>query len=904
MKTFIEACVQKILLDSKDLTSSVIVIPNNRAALFLKKAFIEQCESAIILPKIVTISEFINDLAEMQVANKTELLFEFYNCYHQCGFDEEPQSFLEFYKWAKVVIADFNEIDNQLVNPSKILSHINEAYALEAWSPQGGELSAFQKKYIKLWANLKQLYFRFESILISKQKAYAGLIKKVALQRIESGIWELPYALNHLYFIGFSALSESEKAIIKNCILQKNAEIFWDTDEFYFQNRTLEAGIFLRKYKKDKVLGPTIHSSGSSLLNSAKNIRVLTCQDSIGQVEALSEILKKEKFENVAVVLCDENVIVPVLNSIPKNQKDINVTLGFPVNLTRVFSHWLSLIQFHCEPNKLEVRKLMHLTDNWIWRTIDNNGELKNVIKNSKQYFQHSIQLNKAVLQDFIDIKSSDTNGLLDNLIEISRQLLKISGKETEEDFENQIEKIFHQKLIVVLKQIKGLIHQYKVRLDYTEVLFIFKQLMKDEKIDVVGQPSQGIQIMGVLETRVLDFENIIMLSLNEGILPKGNSDSSIIPLDIKRAYKLPTYIEKDGIFAYHFYRLLQRTKNAELLYTTSGSALNQPEKSRFIEQISQELSKCNRQIQLSTLETNVELNIESMKELTSDYDKSAKYKELLSDFFQSGVSASAVNVYVACPKDFYHRYFLGLKELAAEENLVENSDFGTMVHMTLERLYRPYLNKVIDEEVLKIIKSKVNDVNAEVLKEYLNIQKTPTGRNYLVFDSINKYIHRFILWDMEECKKYRIRKILSVEQEYKHQFNVDGQLITIKGKIDRIEQVDDHLRVLDYKTGSIKFKTAMWNDFVSFESLEGNVALQLLFYYVLAKNHYPKYDHIVSGAISLKNISSGYKFEDFNLMDDIESRFINALRNMMKDLLDEDSSIQHKATARFCLAC
>ncbi|MCI5056173.1 MAG: hypothetical protein MRY83_08695, partial [Flavobacteriales bacterium] len=566
METFIERVAKDILNQQQDPSQTLLIIPNNRAALFLKNALVQNSKKSVILPKIITISEFISRLSGVQVANKTDLLFDFYNCFRASKIEGQSQSFLEFYKWGKVVLSDFNEIDNHLINPDKIFTHINATYALEAWSPDSSALTDFQKKYINLWANLRLLYEKFKNRLIATGKGYSGLVKKIALQRIESGIWDLPYTFDHLHFIGFSALSESEKQIIQNAILQKGACVHWDTDSYYIDNPNNEAGLFLRRYKKDKTLSSTFSESENYLLQNEKNIRILKCQTNVVQVEILNEILKKNQARNTAVVLCDEQLIVPVLNAIPKNQTDINVTLGFPVNVTSVFSHWLEFIRFQCEPGKFEKSKLRLLSENWVWHSLDSQKDLND--DSISDGFAHNLQISEPLLKEYMAVKSKDLPNLIRILVEIAKSILKKENDNDPEDFNTQINKLFHQKLIIILKKLGSMIEAHEVDLEHSEMLFIFKQLMKDEKIDIVGQPTRGIQIMGVLETRVLDFDHLIMLSMNEGDLPKGNNENSIIPLDLKKAYQLPTYSDKDGIFAYHFYRLLQRASHVDLLYS------------------------------------------------------------------------------------------------------------------------------------------------------------------------------------------------------------------------------------------------------------------------------------------------------------------------------------------------
>jgi len=450
---------------------------------------------------------------------------------------------------------------------------------------------------------------------------------------------------------------------------------------------------------------------------------------------------------------------------------------------------------------------------------------------------------------------------------------------------------------------------------DIKTLKFLFFQLFKAESVAFIGEPLSGLQIIGMLETRALDFENVILVSVNEGVLPKANTANSFFPYELKRLYELPTYKEKEAIYANHFYRLMQRTSKAFLLYNNSTSGMGATEKSRYIEQLKEEL-KDQKQIEIS--EKIINVDIVNNKVDYNTVSKSETIIENLKKLAEYGFSPSALNKYIQCPLDFYYSYVVGLKQEDEVEETIEASTFGNVIHKVLENLYKPLINKVLIEEDIKGLKKKLNtELEAQFKEIYSN--NYDTGKNYLFFHAAKKNILAFLTQEEKLVKDNEVIIVgLEKKAEKKFPVEINGEIIQakLKGTIDRVDRLNGELRVIDYKTGVVNANELELKDLEKIISdTKKSKAFQLLFYGLLMEDEMKENERFTSGIISFKRLNNGMLellFAEGRApkkttwqptpveRDDYKSK----LQELIQQIFDTALTFEHNEKAKYCEYC
>ncbi|MFN4235551.1 MAG: PD-(D/E)XK nuclease family protein [Bacteroidia bacterium] len=930
-----------------DLKNVCIVLPNRRASLFLKKHLAEIYQKTIWSPVIFSIEDFIIKLSGYKSIDTLELLFQFYHVYKSIE-KTEAKSFVEFSKWAPTLLNDFNEIDNYLADAEKLFTTVNQIRALEIWNLDKKEPSAIQLQFIAFWQKLFPYYKNLKEHLHSQNLAYQGMAGRYCAENLHHINSQLTY--KKIFFAGFNALNKSEEKIIQFLMLHKKAELFWDADEYYMDNEIQEAGYFLRFYKQKWFDNKEqkFNWIENYWRKSEKTIEIIGTAKNINQVKAAGEILEKleskNNYQDTAVVLADENLLMPLLNSIPDSVKNLNVTMGMPLKYIPFYNLVEQILEMH-------EHAIKHAKDN---------------IKNYR--FYHS-DISKLLQNPLIAsiwkekeagflLQKLDTYIKRKNRVYITLKELESQCYNNEITFLNELNPIltnWENKPIVAIKAIKSLIALFKKNLanvnqpekqkieaeylflfnkifnrleryislfdaiiDVATLRSLFNQILRNESMPFYGEPLTGLQIMGVLETRTIDFENVILISTNEGVLPSGKTINSLIPFDIKRAFGLPTYSEKDSIFAYHFYRLLQRAKKIFLIYNTDADDLGGGEKSRYISQLIQELPQHNNNIQIVEKIKTLDVPKIAAKEIIKP--KNELVLQQLHQWIEKGVSPSALNTYINCPLDFYYKYVLKLreKEEDAVEETIEASSLGNYIHATLQEIFTPFLNKVVNETDLINAKKLVPEIlKTNFLKDF-TIEDISFGKNYITYTMAEKQILKFIEKEIDEIKNLKKDNkhitIIGLEKDFETElyFNCNRKTYKAKlaGRIDRIDKIGNTIRVIDYKTGKVEEKELIINNVDEIKLLGGekSKALQLLTYAVLYQSQLKENENIEAGIISFRTINKPYYFLKINNDISITSENINQTQMLIAQILEEifNSNIpfQHHSSAKYCNWC
>lgn len=891
---------------ASNLEDVTVVLPNKRAGIFLKKYLSEKTLKPIWSPNIISTEDLVSQLSGKLQLDELSLSMEFYKVYLDLE-GENAEAFEDFSYWANVLLADYNEIDRYLVNTQKFFSYLKSAKQMETWSPDGKELTELQENYIRFWEKMGDYYYAFHNHLDKNNFAYHGKVYRYVAENIESEeivseIKKMP----HIIFAGFNALTKAEEKIIDHLSVFYNAKAFWDVDEYYLNDVNQEAGLFARNNKKKFFRSTFISDNGFK--NVEKTINVYGITGNIAQVKYVAEILNQlNDFEDTAVVLADEKLLPVVLQSIPKKVEKFNVTMGYPLQFLPAYSFFDSLFKLYINYGRYR-RDKFHYTDvlavlnNKYFNLFNQNEEalqhLLKRIKNNNLLFLSVNEFDKGVDIKLFQLALSPVQ-FLNNLVNIISELKDVLIEKDKEGNVYEIEYLY--RFSTLFKQLTNYAKKYHF-VDSIKVLYtIFRTVVRSEKIDYYGEPLSGLQIMGILETRLLDFKNVILLSVNEGNLPAGKTQNSFIPYDFKKdIFNLPTHYEKDAIFAYHFYRLIQRAENVSLLYNNDKAIIGSNEKSRFLLQLEDELKKANGNHIINLKQVSIgNTAIQSTHKFVKS-DEQVIQK--LIQKFESGVSPSFINNYINCPFDFYHTYILGLREEDEVEEKIEANTFGNIIHQSLEKLYTPYLNQMLlPENILKMEKELLGVIKNEFKEKFGNYYNQ--GKNLLAFHAVKEYVSIFLQKEKQLVQSNELI-IKGLEQELNYETQLGELPLKLKGKIDRIDALNGQLRIIDYKTGRVDdAKLNVKNADKFFEKSDYKIALQLMFYRLLAQKNYPEFEAIPA-VISFKEISKEPSVLKGEISDEIIYQFEENLYSFLSQLIQPDLIFEHNQSSNYCKYC
>jgi hypothetical protein len=886
--TFLHKLTDHIINKHGDNIDNIcFVLPNRRAGLYLKKYIAQKINKVIWAPSVFSIEDFVSNITGITIADQTTLLFEFYSVYKEMeGANAQP--FDEFMTWGQVLLNDYNDADLNLADTESLFQYLNEAKALSLWNLEGSPLTDHENKYLKFYNSLSRYYKRFVSLLLSKNTGYQGLVYKTAAENIVE--YSQSPTFQNIIFAGFNAITASEEKIIKALTASGKAEIFWDAEKYYLENEVQEAGTFLRKYRKYWKL-KEFNWIEDHFAEDAKNITITGVPLKIGQTVLAGTLLSeldddKANSENTALVLADESLLVPMLYSIPENVKDINITMGYPLSSSTAHSLFMNIFTLHENSQKYSSGKtvrfyykdiinlLSHPYFQMLGATAGKTSWVEEIlldIKNSNRIFY---KYNDIVAQ----IKNPEISSLFEKTIETPDDILNrftsviglvrdtlISDNKTKNNTGGfDLEYLFHYAVIIT--KIKNLFKKYGFINDIKTLRKIFSGIAETATMPFYGEPLKGLQIMGMLETRALDFENIIILSVNEGILPAGRFQSTFIPYDIKKEMGLNTYKQKESIFAYHFYRLLQRAKNIHIIYNTQTDDFGSGEKSRFITQIVEELPRYNSKI---NIKENLLINDPpAQKDHSISVNKSPEIIEALLKHAEKGYSPSAVNTYISCQLRFYFQYVEGIKEAEETTETIDAATLGSVVHYVMQKLYDSVKNKQLLQSDIKSMSHQVEVLTKEGFATYYPNGDVNYGKNLLIVKVANKFLNNFLKQEALLIEKLNQSKqaltVIMLEELLETSVQVrlqDDKTIPVKitGYIDRIDYAGETVRIIDYKTGVVKkeeLKFDSWDQLLNDSKYAKS--LQLLMYaYLYSKEN--KTENLNAGIITFRSLSKGF---------------------------------------------
>jgi len=837
MQTFLQQVAAHILSNHpSDLTGITIVVPTRRAAFFIVQELANATKEPIMSPAAIAVDDFVESICTLQIEDSVHLLFELYETFKE--IDPEIQ-FDRFMGWASVLLSDLDRIDQYLVDTNYLFDYLSEVRAISRWQdslPSDRVLqdSGGTKQYFSLFSNINKIYTSFRDKLLQKNKAYRGMAYRQLAENVDT-LLVSDSEYKKIYFAGFNAFTESEKRIVTALVKAGKAEALWDSDLYYMhENTSVEAGKSLREYQKDRRFGTEWNWSTDHLLTSEKHITLYGVPNATLQTKVAGQLYKTMREQDnpdepvlTAIVLADENLLMPMLYSLDEGVTDLNITMGLSLRssllytlIDSIFELQQNVVEFRNKSGRMiRVPKFGHksiskvlnhpflrhyeyvvlkpeadgqtIVQKTLWEITNQNRvflsseeliELGNGHILFKILFTHWPKNNSAsVLTSFYQ------------LIDLLRDVYK--------DYKNALETEYLYLFYTLLKQFEQTLEERTELITLKTLRSFMFELIRQTRIPFSGEPISDLQILGMLETRALDFKRIIILSVNEGILPQAKRQNSLIPFDAAQAVGLPTHQHQEAVMSYHFYHLLQRASEVHMLYTSTNDAPGGGEKSRFIQQVEYELTQYNPLIRIEN--KTVVFESGRREEPEEFIQKDAEIIAAIHGYLSGkGLYPTHLNEFIRCPMQFYLKHIVGVQEKEDVEEELGMDKIGTWLHSCLEKLDQEYFLNETDpsEEEIKTILKQEFDI---LFRGYV----TDLGLNRIYYQIGEQQILTFLKHQMSQKPR---RKILAAEQPLRTSIELVLQgnrtPVNIGGKIDRIE-LDEHgtLYVMDYKTGSVE---------------------------------------------------------------------------------------------------
>lgn len=863
--TFIHELAERILLENESLEKVTLIFPNRRAGLFFRKALSEQIAKPIWMPEVISLEDFVlknQPIRKMETLEGVFSLFEVYKT-----FQENEESFDHFYFWGEMILKDFNEIDHYRVDPQKLFTSIKsqkeldeEFYFLDEeerkviqsfWASFLPKATKTQEAFLETWKILLPIYDQYTAKLLASGEAYTGLIYRNFVDNIDQFLTDYD---RKVYLAGFNALTFTEEKIFKYFVEEKGASIAWDIDEYYFNDKKQEAGFFLREYARDHILGKTFQKEPPARFEDSQSKTIVKTGVSleVGQTKALAEQLEhlvtKGDFipERTVIVLPQENMLFPVLHALPDVIDKINITMGFPLKDTPIYSLVESLLILQNPPRKSELNKvifyykpIIEILEHPLISEVEPEVS-KSIIKNIKKrnqiiLYQDTLEFKHPLLKLIFSKASHPLEYLLGVLKELHDH-----WQEEEHDVELSFISRFYEHIL----SLKDMIGDRQDQLSVDFLIKLFRKLAGSLKIPFTGEPLHGLQIMGILETRNLDFDNVFILNMNEDAWPAPPKRGSFIPYNIRKAFELPVQDHHDAIYAYLFYRLLQRANYIHFYYNTVSEFNLNGELSRLVQQLEVESNfKITKNILANPIKVPIPqpITVEKSREVL---DKMQRFLLGYEGRDASRFTPSAINAYLDCKLRFYFKYVEKLWEPDIIQEEMDAMVFGNILHNTMELIYKDFTkkdkNRIINKEDFFWIKAGVDGALKRTFIEYYGITKEknfkPEGRTLIAWDILRKFINKILTLD----EQYAPFKVVGLEASTKEGYSFDlpieinGESIAVrlKGIIDRIDFKQEKIRIIDYKTGrdSREFKSV--ESLMDREDTGRNKAVFQVFFY------------------------------------------------------------------------
>ncbi len=836
MKPFLQRIAQAFYKEyGADVVERTFVFPNRRAGLFFQRYLSDAIDRPLFSPDVMTINECIQMAAREQPVDRLGALFRLYASY--CKVSGSSEGFDNFVFWGEMLLADFDDVDKYLVDPRQLFTNVTElkeidhrfnaftenqiAAIREFWKnfdpvPD----NSMSRNFVATWRVLLPLYEDFQQALRAEGLATEGMMYRRVAERLKAGQEVEEYARRQFVFIGFNALTPAERCVFKELQRQERADFYWDYEAAELQDEDNPASRFWRENVKAFPSRLDIEPSGEKLRD--KHFELWAVPSQAGQAKQVYALLDgifagndSSDGINTAVVLPDEGMLIPLIHSLPPRVDKVNVTMGFPLKATPAAG--LIELVFELQRRRRDTphgtafyfQTVLNLLNHQYINLVcgDYVHTLTNRIAANNWVYVDAAELGGMPLMETIFTPLADAGDFLPYLMRVLRQL-QASWRHSSRTADYRMELDFLYQYYMVLNRMNDIMRTRPAGIDpSTDTLMrLVRQLTAGISIPFVGEPLAGLQIMGVLETRGLDFENLIITSFNEGVFPRRNPQNSFIPYNLRRGFDLPTAEHQDALAAYHFYRLIHRARRVFLLYDSRTEGLLTGEVSRFAHQLHYHYG-------VPLQQRAVTFDVAFARPAPLRIEKSPEVMRKLEAFLQPGsdkaLSASSINSYIDCPLQFYFTHVEGMQQADEVDETIQDNMFGTLFHAVMEYTYTPYKGQMVqpdDCERLMADQAGMDRHIARAFAEKYFKRRDHTlvpleGNNLLVAHVLRKYVKQTLLVD----KRQAPFRYIASEDLYRACYSLsDGvRQANLKGYIDRVDEKDGQVRILDYKTGS-----------------------------------------------------------------------------------------------------
>ena len=815
-----------------NMARTAVVFPNKRASLFFNEYLYKEAGKPIWSPAYITISEFFRSLSTWEVADPVKLVCELYKVYRETT--KSTESLDNFYFWGELLINDFDDADKNLARTGDLFSNLKELKNimddLSYMNPeQEAAIQQFfqnfsierrtvlKERFISLWDVLGEIYTQFKGNLKQQNIAYEGMLYREVMETFQ--VENLPY--DTYVFVGFNVLNKVEKELFKQLKDAGKALFYWDYDEFYLSKEHHEAGVFIKQNIKD--FPSPLDPSYFNHLNTPKEIHYISSPTENGQARYLPQWIRKNLTEHekeTAIVLCNESLLQPVLHSLPEVVNHVNITMGFPLSQTPVYSFINVLLNlqiqgFNPENGRFLFEQVIAVLKHPYTRQLTTEAEqLEKSLTKDNRFYPLPSELKKDEWLGTLFTPVSGNRQLTDYLLQALEQVAIIYRKDTENKKEETFNQLYRESLFkayTTIGRFRTLLEEGELILQPSTYRKLIIRVLSSTNIPFHGEPAIGLQVMGVLETRNLDFRHLVLLSTNEGQLPKNGGDSSFIPYNLRKAFGMTTIEHKIAVYAYYFYRLLQRAEKVTLMYNNSSDGLNRGEWSRFMLQfliewdypIIQQTLQAKQSPQSRTA-LSIPKTEEVMRKMMRRFSMECNRDALL--------SPSALNCYLDCTLRFYFRYVAHLKAPEEVSADIDSATFGSIFHQAAENIYKDLTThgKVINKEAVESLlknpvklEAYVDNAFKELFFHIPDEEKPEYNGTQLINSAvIVRYLKQLLKHDSAYAPFTFEESEMEVYEEVTVHSPVGDFTTRIGGFIDRMDSKDGVLRIVDYKTG------------------------------------------------------------------------------------------------------
>ena len=919
---------------SKDIVE--VVFPNKRASVHFKRQIVSQLSKTSWMPITSSVQQAMEKWSGLHLVDSLDVALELMSINDKDANNKVLKQ--NFFGLASQMAKDFDEIDQYKVDAKNLFESLNEVKIIENYTFSEYTLSnedsyKAQSKYLQFFSSLINYYSALRLNLFSRKVGYYGMITR-CLSELPTDELVKRIDGKKIVFAGFNALTTTEEDVVVRLVENGNAVMLWDLDEYYINDKKQEAGRFANDFfaKHRNLAGKKDYDNehhgisfiGNALSTAEKEINVISVSGSSVQANALQ--LMMEKRENSVVVLADEALLIPTLNSLPDSVGEINVTMGYPFANTPLYGFIDQIFRFQhsLSDSKIDLWPLASFCDADFIKLVFNGKDYDSLMSWLKDK-QSSSDLSLHV-KDFSSIGKSDDNQEDGASEDLARFLALSSTKwiDSKDCIENlksilrvSLQKIKDESYFVknqisvagkVLNKVESLIKKY----DSVEILdlqMLILQIGREMSIAMKGE-ADGLQVMGLLETRNLDFDVVNMLSVNEGVIPKNKNSNSLIPYDVRKYYNLPTYNQQQAVYAYHFYRLLHNAKKINLFYNSLSDSSGLGEPSRFIRQIEYELVKKNPKVKLQHFQykspiINLKSNIISVDKDDTMLKKITK------------LSPTSISTYLRCSLQYYWKYIMNINCDEVNEEIQMNV-IGSIIHNTLDELYRNFGNEIVTESKFLEVRSQYLDKCYQNALRNNNFRNglPKTGFNSIIASVIDTMISRFLDNEHNIVKENSLR-ILCTEKELSFHLNN----VELHGFADRIDLLNDKLRVIDYKTGSVNpYDVSISGNAQQLQDMHDKSIQLIMYKYLFIKMlnsntlgldealiAHIEEENIVPGIIALQKMSNGVfelKVNNADLANDFEAQCDIMFEQLISDIFDKNNPFTQTDDTKVCGYC